>query len=353
MASTSSRRRPGRARSCRGRTGSDGDEGRLAPVRQATGPPPHPPRASERRPAGRGRGRTVGPGRRRRRRQRMSSQRRRRSPGRAGSCRPRPGRSASAAARPRAGGGRGRRPPPARARRGGERGGVGAAVAGGWSGDHDEPRRVGSASVRRPSWRRAGGVSTGGACPLCRSHLGLAPSDRVSRRPGVWCRHGQVDRAPVSAEAPPARTAPQRVDCDAFALVPITDPFAQGFAPDRPRGYVRVTCPANRAEASRQSGRVVTCVRSCIPSLPACQGRDRRSDGDRFRGCILPFDALVFATPPERRRIGESRRDTFQTAPRRKLSPAQEAAIRANGGNRSLRELRCYPESGRGGKLGG
>ena len=65
----------------------------------------------------------------------------------------------------------------------------------------------------------------------------------------------------------------------------------------------------------------------------------RRKRRGRFRGCILPVDAVVIDAPPERHRLGRSRRDSYQAPRRRKLSPGQEAAIRAQAGNRSLREL--------------
>ena len=54
---------------------------------------------------------------------------------------------------------------------------------------------------------------------------------------------------------------------------------------------------------------------------------------------MMPPHALVFAEPPARRRAGRSRRDSYQAPRRRKLVPEQEAAIRANAGNTSLREL--------------
>ena len=54
---------------------------------------------------------------------------------------------------------------------------------------------------------------------------------------------------------------------------------------------------------------------------------------------MMPPDALVFACPPERRRPGRSRRDAYHEPRRRKLSAEQEAKIRTNSGNRSLREL--------------
>ncbi len=63
------------------------------------------------------------------------------------------------------------------------------------------------------------------------------------------------------------------------------------------------------------------------------------SDRDRFRECILPPGALVFASVPERRRVGHSHRDAYQTAHRQKLSPQQEAAIKADAGRRTLRDL--------------
>ena len=63
------------------------------------------------------------------------------------------------------------------------------------------------------------------------------------------------------------------------------------------------------------------------------------SDGERFRRCILPHDALIVARPAARRRVGRSRRDAYQEPRRRQLSPEQEAAIRSNAGSLSLREL--------------
>ena len=63
------------------------------------------------------------------------------------------------------------------------------------------------------------------------------------------------------------------------------------------------------------------------------------SDGGRFRGCILPADALVVALPAARRRVGKSRRDAYHEPRWRKLSHEQAAAIRRTPGNRSLREL--------------
>ena len=47
----------------------------------------------------------------------------------------------------------------------------------------------------------------------------------------------------------------------------------------------------------------------------------------------------MFAFPPARRRAGRSRRDSYQTPRQRKLSPEQQVAIRAEAGNRTLREL--------------
>ena len=48
------------------------------------------------------------------------------------------------------------------------------------------------------------------------------------------------------------------------------------------------------------------------------------SDGDRFRGCILPPGAVVFASIPARRRAGPSRRDAYQQPRERRLSAEQE-----------------------------
>ena len=54
---------------------------------------------------------------------------------------------------------------------------------------------------------------------------------------------------------------------------------------------------------------------------------------------MIPDGAMAFAEPPERRKPGGGRRDAYQTPRPRKLSPEHEAAIRAEAGNRSLREL--------------
>jgi hypothetical protein len=48
------------------------------------------------------------------------------------------------------------------------------------------------------------------------------------------------------------------------------------------------------------------------------------SDGGRFRGCILPPGAVVFASIPARRRAGPSRRDAYQQPRERRLSAEQE-----------------------------
>ena len=54
---------------------------------------------------------------------------------------------------------------------------------------------------------------------------------------------------------------------------------------------------------------------------------------------MMPRDALVFAAAPERRRTGRSRRDGDQVPRRRKLTDEPVAAVLAEAGNRSLREL--------------
>ena len=54
---------------------------------------------------------------------------------------------------------------------------------------------------------------------------------------------------------------------------------------------------------------------------------------------MIPKAALAFAELPDRRRVGRSRRDGYHVPRARKLSPDQAAAIRADGGRRSLREL--------------
>ena len=67
----------------------------------------------------------------------------------------------------------------------------------------------------------------------------------------------------------------------------------------------------------------------------------------RFRrGSVAPprhghpgTDPIVVTVVPARRVSGQSRRPSYQTPRRRKLTSEQEAAIRASGGNRTLREL--------------
>ena len=63
------------------------------------------------------------------------------------------------------------------------------------------------------------------------------------------------------------------------------------------------------------------------------------SDGGCSRGCMMPRDAMVFAEPPERRRVGRYKRDPYHTPGPRRLSPEQEAVIRSRAGYRSLRAL--------------
>ncbi len=54
---------------------------------------------------------------------------------------------------------------------------------------------------------------------------------------------------------------------------------------------------------------------------------------------MIPDGAMVFAEPPQRPRVGGSRRDTCQAPRSRKLTLDQQAAIQANAANRTLREL--------------
>ena len=51
---------------------------------------------------------------------------------------------------------------------------------------------------------------------------------------------------------------------------------------------------------------------------------------------MIPQAALAFADLPERR-VGRSRRETYQARRARKLTPEHEAAIRALAGAKSLR----------------
>jgi site-specific DNA recombinase len=76
-------------------------------------------------------------------------------------------------------------------------------------------------------------------------------------------------------------------------------------------------------------------------AAPNCQSSALAggSDGDRSVGCILPIGALLIALRPPLRVAGRSKRATYRSPRQRKLSVAQVEAIRAEAGNRSLREL--------------
>ncbi len=63
------------------------------------------------------------------------------------------------------------------------------------------------------------------------------------------------------------------------------------------------------------------------------------SDGDCSRGCILPPGAVMIATAPPRLAPGASGRASYREPRARRLSPADEAAIRATASSRSLRDL--------------
>ena len=65
--------------------------------------------------------------------------------------------------------------------------------------------------------------------------------------------------------------------------------------------------------------------------------RKRRGSDARMRH--VPCGSVVIAEAPPRRVSGPSKRAAYHAPRRRKLSPEQEAAIWANAGTRSLREL--------------
>ena len=54
---------------------------------------------------------------------------------------------------------------------------------------------------------------------------------------------------------------------------------------------------------------------------------------------MIPDGAMAFAAMPERRRAGQSGRDTYPSSRRRKLTVEQVATIRVEADNRTLREL--------------
>lgn len=63
------------------------------------------------------------------------------------------------------------------------------------------------------------------------------------------------------------------------------------------------------------------------------------SDGGPFRGCILPPGAILFASIPERKLVGASKRDAYQQPRGRCLLPDQEAELRRSAPGRTLRDL--------------
>ena len=67
------------------------------------------------------------------------------------------------------------------------------------------------------------------------------------------------------------------------------------------------------------------------------KGRKRRGSDSHIRHVL--DDTVVIAVALERRVSGRSKRASYQTPRQRKLSPEQEAAIRASAGNHSLRDL--------------
>ena len=72
-----------------------------------------------------------------------------------------------------------------------------------------------------------------------------------------------------------------------------------------------------------------------------CQGSTLAggSDGSRFRACILPPGAMVFAAAPLRRKTGASGRDPCRDPRVRKLPPERAAELRNAAPGRSLRSL--------------
>jgi DNA-binding NarL/FixJ family response regulator len=98
--------------------------------------------------------------------------------------------------------------------------------------------------------------------------------------------------------------------------------------------------PAQLLPCSRGGGGTEENIKSATevtPSSEVITGRKRRGSDAHIRHVL--DGTVVIATAPIRRVSGRSKRASYQTPRRRKLSPEQEAAIRANAGNHSLREL--------------
>ena len=161
---------------------------------------------------------------------------------------------------------------------------------------------------------------------------------------------GDIDEGGVPGAARAAAATAGR-DCKTEAELGAALERAAAFLADLPAAW-RAADDAQRNALARllfQEVRVKDDWVAAVVPQPSfapffdwdCQARrlSGGSDGLRSRGCILPPCAMFLAAPPERRRVGKSGRDSYRSSPSRKLSREQEAFIRADAGNLSLREL--------------
>ena len=93
--------------------------------------------------------------------------------------------------------------------------------------------------------------------------------------------------------------------------------------------------PATR----RQRFCVARNTKRSTDSSPATRWRKRRGSVSSPRHDTRGTEPIDIAAVPPRRVSGRSKRASYHAPRRRKLSPEQEAAIRSEAGNRTLREL--------------
>jgi hypothetical protein len=108
-------------------------------------------------------------------------------------------------------------------------------------------------------------------------------------------------------------------------------------------GAAVVQWSGDRKQSGR-GGNATARTASVFPGGRLLDGRSPKrrfggSDGDQFRGCILPGYAVLWQAPPARRLSGRSRRVSPHGAQPRRLTPEQEAKILARCQLHSLREL--------------
>ena len=80
-------------------------------------------------------------------------------------------------------------------------------------------------------------------------------------------------------------------------------------------------------------------AKGTVPPREVMNGRKRRGSVSSPRHDTTGTDPIDIAVVPPRRVSARSKRTSYHAPRRRKLSPEQEAAIRGEAGNRTLRSL--------------